>query len=122
MGVKTLALYITSTLIACCVGLFFANTFQPGYQTDQEQLKVNRLSYEIWVNETEGVEFFDDIRLTEDAQFKSYLTDARETLKEQRLNEELNNKIAAASSSKNSTPSVSLTHISYDNLFTLSCS
>ena len=24
MGVKTLALYITSTLIACCVGLFFA--------------------------------------------------------------------------------------------------
>ena len=104
MGVKTLALYITSTLIACCVGLFFANTFKPGYQADQEQLKVNRLSYEIWVNETEGVEFFDDIRLTEDSQLKSYLKDARQTLKEQRSNEELNNKIAAASSSKKSGP------------------
>ena len=77
MGVKTLALYITSTLIACCVGLFFANTFKPGHQADQDQLNINRLSYEIWVNETEGVEFFDDIRLSEDSKFNSYLNDAR---------------------------------------------
>jgi Na+/H+-dicarboxylate symporter len=103
MGVKTLALYITSTVIACCVGLFFANTFKPGHQAAPEQLNVNRLSYEIWVNETDGVEFFDDIRLTDDSQFSSYLGDARQNLDEQRTNEELNKKIAAASSSSKKT-------------------
>lgn len=107
MGVKTLALYITSTVIACCVGLFFANTFMPGHQADSEQLQINRLSYEIWVNETDGVEFFDDIRLTEDSQFNAYLGDARQAMDEQRSNEELNKKIAtaaAASSSKKTGP------------------
>jgi Na+/H+-dicarboxylate symporter len=107
MGVKTLALYITSTVIACCVGLFFANTFMPGHQADSEQLQINRLSYEIWVNETDGVEFFDDIRLTEDSQFNAYLGDARQAMDEQRSNEALNKKIAtaaAASSSKKTGP------------------
>ncbi|MGY8964619.1 MAG: dicarboxylate/amino acid:cation symporter [Flavobacteriales bacterium] len=107
MGVKTLALYITSTVIACCVGLFFANTFMPGHQADSEQLQINRLSYEIWVNETDGVEFFDDIRLTEDSQFNAYLGDARQAIDEQRSNEALNKKIAtaaAASSSKKTGP------------------
>ncbi|MDO7698363.1 MAG: dicarboxylate/amino acid:cation symporter, partial [Schleiferiaceae bacterium] len=103
MGIKTLGLYIASTVIACCVGLFFANTFKPGHQAAPEQLNVNRLSYEIWVNETDGVEFFDDIRLTDDSQFSSYLSDARQNLDEQRSNEELNKKIAAAASSSKKT-------------------
>ncbi|NCG44207.1 MAG: cation:dicarboxylase symporter family transporter, partial [Proteobacteria bacterium] len=103
MGIKTLGLYIASTAIACCVGLFFANTFKPGHQAAPEQLNVNRLSYEIWVNETDGVEFFDDIRLTDDSQFSSYLSDARQNLDEQRSNEELNKKIAAAASSSKKT-------------------
>ena len=103
MGIKTMGLYITSTLIACTVGIFFANTFKPGYQADQEQLNINRLSYEIWVNETAGVEFFDEIRLSENSKYNSLLIDAKENLSEQQENKELNQKISAAES-KNSGP------------------
>ena len=86
MGIKTMGLYVTSTLIACTVGIFFANTFKPGYQADQEQLNINRLSYEIWVNETAGVEFFDEIRLSENSKYNSLLIDAKENLSEQQEN------------------------------------
>ena len=98
MGIKTMGLYITSTLIACTVGIFFANTFKPGYQADQEQLNINRLAYEIWVNETAGVEFFDEIRLSEKSEYSSLLLDAKKNLSEQQRNEELNQKISAAGS------------------------
>ena len=81
-----MGLYITSTLIACTVGIFFANTFKPGYQADQEQLNINRLSYEIWDNETAGVEFFDEIRLSENSKYNSLLIDAKENLSEQQEN------------------------------------
>ena len=48
------------------MGMIIANTFNPGKAgTAQEQLQINRVAYELWVNDTEGVEFFDDVRLLE---------------------------------------------------------
>ena len=107
MGVKTLLLYIGSTVLAASMGMVIANTFNPGKQTSEEQLQINRVAYELWVNDTEGVEFFDDLRLLSDPAMKVYMSDAQATLAEQRNNEELNAKVAKANavqSAKNDGP------------------
>ena len=107
MGVKTLLLYIGSTVLAASMGMVIANTFKPGKQTSEEQLQINRVAYELWVNDTEGVEFFDDLRLLSDPAMKVYMSDAQATLAEQRNNEELNAKVAKANavqSAKNDGP------------------
>ena len=107
MGVKTLLLYIGSTVLAASMGMVIANTFNPGKQTSEEQLQINRVAYELWVNDTEGVEFFDDLRLLSDPATKVYMSDAQATLAEQRNNEELNAKVAKANavqSAKNDGP------------------
>ena len=107
MGVKTLLLYIGSTVLAASMGMVIANTFNPGKQTSEEQLQINRVAYELWVNDTEGVEFFDDLRLLSDPAMQVYMSDAQAALAEQLNNEELNAKVAKANavqSTKNDGP------------------
>ena len=104
LGVKTLALYIGSTVVAASMGMFLANSFDPGKQTAQEQLQINRLAYELWVNSTDGVEFFDDIRLSDDPAMAQYMSAAQSALAEQMANEELNAKIQTAGSTKEQGP------------------
>jgi|TARA_B110000091_G_scaffold71642_1_gene79024 Na+/H+-dicarboxylate symporter len=104
MGVKTLVLYIGSTILAASVGMLLANTFNPGKQASQEQLQINRLAYEMWVNQTDGVEFFDDVRLSEDPSMSVYMDAATQALAEQQANEELNAKIATAGNTKKQSP------------------
>jgi len=100
MGIKTLALYIGSTVLAASMGMVVANSFKPGAQSSEEQLKTNRVAYELWVNETEGVEFFDDIRLLSDPAMQEYVFDAKKSLQEQLSNKELNDKVAKANEVK----------------------
>ena len=100
MGVKTLALYIGSTVLAACMGMLIANTFNPGKQTAEDQLNINRVAYELWVNDTEGVEFFDDTRLLADPSMQGYMSEAQAALTEQLNNEELNAKVAKANAVK----------------------
>ena len=104
MGVKTLALYIGSTVLAAAMGMVIANTFNPGKQASDEQLKINRLAYELWVNDSEGVEYFDDVRLLNDPAMATYLTDAQSALAEQQSNEELNAKMSVLKNKKKTGP------------------
>ncbi|MFZ6051283.1 dicarboxylate/amino acid:cation symporter [Halocola ammonii] len=68
MGAKTLLAYLTTTVVAVSLGLLLVNTFQPGKTVDESQRAKNRISYELWVAETPGVEILDG---------KSYLTDEK---------------------------------------------
>ena len=96
MGVKTLVLYVGSTILAAGMGMLIANSFNPGKQASEEQLMINRLAYEMWVNESEDVEYFDDIRLLNEPGMDKYLTEAQSALAEQQSNEELNAKVEKA--------------------------
>lgn len=66
MGVKTLLAYLFTTIFAITIGLTLVNVIQPGKFVNQETRIDNRISYELWVNETDGVEIKDK---------KSYLND-----------------------------------------------
>jgi Na+/H+-dicarboxylate symporter len=68
MGGKTLSFYLLTTVTAVGVGLLLVNTFKPGNFIDEESRIKNRLQYETWVAETDGVEILDG---------KNYLADPR---------------------------------------------
>ena len=66
MGLKTLGLYLVTTVIAISLGLIVVNLFQPGIQNNETKRIENRLSYEVWANNS-GIEFKDDQRLIDTA-------------------------------------------------------
>ncbi len=66
IGAKTLTAYIITTVIAITVGLGIVNLTKPGDYVDEKQRILNRMNYEMWVQETSGVEIKDH---------KSFLTD-----------------------------------------------
>lgn len=55
MGAKTLGLYLLTTVSAVAVGLLLVNTIKPGKYIDENQRIKNRISYELWVDQTQGV-------------------------------------------------------------------
>lgn len=66
MGAKTLALYLITTVTAVTLGLVLVNVIRPGDFIDEGQRIKNRITYELWVKETTGVEPKDDRRFLTD--------------------------------------------------------
>ncbi len=59
IGAKTLLAYLATTIMAVTLGLLLVNTIKPGSQMAESQRLENRLEYEKWVSQTEGVEIMD---------------------------------------------------------------
>jgi len=76
LGMKTLAAYLITTMLAVSLVLLVVNVFKPGEMASEEQRIVNRISYEIWVNSTPGVEIIDGKNFLEDPRYASYIDDA----------------------------------------------
>jgi len=55
-GLGMLALYLTTTFIAVSIGLLVVNVIKPGELADDNQRLRNRITYELWVNDTPSVE------------------------------------------------------------------
>ena len=55
-GLGMLALYLGTTFIAVSVGLLLVNVIKPGEMADDTQRLRNRITYELWVNNTPSVE------------------------------------------------------------------
>jgi Na+/H+-dicarboxylate symporter len=56
LGIRTLVLYLATTVIAVVTGLFVVNLIQPGDSNAEELRLRNRINYELWVTETAGVD------------------------------------------------------------------
>ncbi|GAB4376627.1 MAG: dicarboxylate/amino acid:cation symporter [Salibacteraceae bacterium] len=50
IGLKTLALYVATTVVAVCVGLVIVNAIKPGVKSSDELRLENRIAYEMWAN------------------------------------------------------------------------
>ncbi|MGK7389558.1 MAG: dicarboxylate/amino acid:cation symporter [Candidatus Cyclobacteriaceae bacterium M2_1C_046] len=66
MGAKTLLLYLITTVTAVGIGLVLVNLVRPGDFIDENQRIKNRITYELWVKETTGVEPKDERRFLTD--------------------------------------------------------
>ena len=60
LGVRTLLLYLVTTVLAVTLGLVLVNVIRPGELIDLDQRQRNRARYEAWVDNTDGVELLDN--------------------------------------------------------------
>lgn len=117
MGLKTLIAYLITTITSVGVGLFLVNTLVPGSYINDAQRTKNRIKYELWVEQTEGVEILDgknflldpaNITLVEDAR-KEYLVDGD--------NEVVRKRMESAEKMKSSGPLDFFVDFVPDNIF-----
>jgi len=76
MGAKTLTLYLITTVSAVAIGLLLVNLVRPGDFIDEQQRIKNRIQYEIWVSETDGVEILDGKHLLSDPKYSKEVAKA----------------------------------------------
>lgn len=56
LGLRTVAIYLATTIIAVAVGLLVVNLLRPGTWGDAQKRVANRINYELWVQETAHVD------------------------------------------------------------------
>lgn len=116
IGIKTLLIYLTTTMFAVTVGLLLVNTFKPGASVSEEQLIANRLSYELWAEQT-GTPLADNKSLLNDERYSAYVDEARALSAERSGNEDISGKIQHAELAKKEGPLAFLVRMVPDNIF-----
>tara|TARA_R110002050_G_scaffold204327_1_gene339616 strand:- start:107932 stop:109341 length:1410 start_codon:yes stop_codon:yes gene_type:complete len=117
LGLKTITIYVLTTMTAITVGLVAVNIIKPGNSVNDEQRIINRISYELWVQDTPGVEKLDDISYSTDPAFSQYLAKAQNQNKEQSDNEVITAKLKSTDAVKEDSPLKMLVDIVPSNIF-----
>jgi len=103
IGVKTLLLYVGTTMIAVSVGLLVVNALQPGEKISGELLKENRISYELWAVDN-GIEMLDGTCLVCDEENASIVEEKRASLASEKSNDWVADKLDKAKNTKDARP------------------
>ena len=114
MGIKTLALYLTTTMFAVIVGLTLVNVFKPGDHASETLREANRIRYELWRDANDIVRL-DEINFTQNPE----LTEMVAKIKSESIehNEWVNDKLTKADKTKTSGPLQPLVDVVPKNIF-----
>lgn len=104
MGLRTLITYLVTTVTAVGVGLLIVNMLTPGKGVEESQAIENRISYEIWVSQTEGVEILDNKYYLTNPEYQQYVENAKSKLAEYSENEFVTSSLKTAKQTKESGP------------------
>ncbi len=117
LGLKTVSIYLVTTITAVSLGLLLVNMLQPGKSIGEEQRIVNRMSYEMWVQQTDGVEILDGRNYLNDPAYAKYNSDAQKNLAAVSDAEKVKSKIESAGKTQNSGPLKFVEDIVPSNIF-----
>jgi Na+/H+-dicarboxylate symporter len=113
LGIKTLSLYLFTTVFAVSLGLLLVNVIKPGNFISKEQRIENRKKYELFVAAKDGVEIIDTKQILPD----STLSNISEQSKTNSANNKFSEKIKAAENTKDRKPLQFLIDMVPDNIF-----
>lgn len=116
LGLKTLGLYLVSTLVAVALGLLLVNAIKPGVVNDEQAALENRLQYEIWANEND-IEIKDGQCYLCENDGNPALVKAREKYENELSSQEVSDKLATANQTIESGPLQALVDVVPSNLF-----
>lgn len=117
LGIKTLGLYLITTITTITIGLILVNTFQPGASIKESDRYKYRLAYETWALEN-GVEVMDGKNLLADPDITAQYLDTAFINKTQiAAIEDFDERTAAAQNMQEGGPLQFLVNIVPDNLF-----
>jgi Na+/H+-dicarboxylate symporter len=114
MGIKTLALYLTTTMFAVIVGLTLVNVFKPGNHASDTLREANRIRYELWRDANDIVRL-DDINFTQNPELEEMVATIKSESTEH--NEWVNDKLTKADKTKTSGPLQPLVDVVPKNIF-----
>lgn len=114
MGIKTLGIYLTTTMFAVLVGLTLVNIFEPGTKATESLRESNRIRYELWRN-SNNIIVLDDINLASDPHFVDEV--ARIQNETTTTNEWVSDKLNKAENTKSSGPLQPLVDVVPKNIF-----
>lgn len=110
MGIRTLGLFLITTLTAIIIGLIIGNLAKPGSGISKDLKLKNRLAYERWAKNN-------NIELIDDKCVSCELKDLPDVETADKENITVEEKIKSASERKNQSPLVFLYDIIPDNIF-----
>ena len=116
MGLKTLTIYMATTLFAVFVGLFLVNIYKPGDKIDEEQRIDNRIKYELWA-QSEGIEVKDDVCLLCQDEYQERIDRIAEMQNQEVADEAVMAKIQSANKQKEEGPLQFLVDMVPSNIF-----
>ena len=114
IGVKTLGIYLVTTMFAVVVGLALVNIAQPGSSASEDLRIKNRISYELW-RDAGDIDILDDINLSKQGDYAHIVAEVSEV--EPSNNEWVSDKLNKAENTKNSGPLQPLVDVVPNNIF-----
>lgn len=117
MGAKTLGMYLFTTITAVGLGLLLANLFQPGEFIAKDQRIKNRIKYEIWAEQTPGVEILDGQSYRDKPEYAIFTDSAAVEMAKEQNNQAVESRKVAAESFKNAGPLQFFVDMVPDNIF-----
>ncbi|MCB0696184.1 MAG: dicarboxylate/amino acid:cation symporter [Chitinophagaceae bacterium] len=116
LGIKTLAMYLITTVTAVSLGLVLVNMIKPGNRISDELQTVNRLSYEMWAGDN-NVKIKDGKHYLDNAEYTSYINEAKSKLSQEESNATIEEKMQTARSQKDKGPLQFLVEMVPSNIF-----
>ena len=117
MGLKTLGLYLITTLFAVTLGLVFVNIIKPGEHQDDSFRVENRIAYELWLADNPNVQRVDDLRLLDNPKYIQKTAEVSARLKGEKYNDWVTDKMNKKSGATNMGPLSALEDVFSSNIF-----
>ncbi|MDE0979959.1 MAG: cation:dicarboxylase symporter family transporter, partial [Flavobacteriales bacterium] len=114
MGLKTLLIYVGTTMMAVVIGLVLVNTFSPGSGADGELLEANRIRYELW-RDANGIQSLDALNYSEAPENAALVE--RLKLESPEANDWVEDKLTKAQRTKSTGPLQPLVDVVPKNIF-----
>jgi Na+/H+-dicarboxylate symporter len=80
VGVKTLLIYVGTTMSAILIGLLLVNLIKPGTFPSDESRIEKRIEYELWLSETPAAPRLDEVSFLTDPQYADQVEQVRERM------------------------------------------
>ncbi len=117
VGVKTLLIYVGTTMSAILIGLFFVNLIKPGtFPSDQSRVE-KRIEYELWLQETPGAPRLDSVSYLSDPTYAQTAEQVKQRMAFQTVDATTQDKLTKAAAEKKKGPLSKLVDIFPQNIF-----
>jgi len=117
LALKTLGLYLITTLFAVTLGLVFVNIIKPGEHQDDSIRVENRIAYELWLADNPNVQRVDDLRLLDNPKYAQKTAEVSARLKGEKYNDWVTDKMNKKAGTVNKGPLSALEDVFSSNIF-----
>ncbi|MGB0849757.1 MAG: dicarboxylate/amino acid:cation symporter [Bacteroidia bacterium] len=117
VGIKTLLIYVGTTMSAILIGLLLVNLIKPGTFPSEESRIEKRIEYELWLSETPAAPRLDDVSFLTDDTYSEKVKQVRERMSLTPIDADTQDKLDKAAKEKSKGPLAKLVDIFPQNIF-----